>query len=66
MTIKGYTVHWAFAAGDTRAACGVRPKTFMGKPALTQDFRRVTCRACERFAALDQMADAPAVVEVAK
>jgi hypothetical protein len=47
MVIKGYTVH--LKTGD-RTACGVKPRLFLGKPAVSSNLRRVTCQQCERAA----------------
>lgn len=41
---KGHTVHLDIGG---RTACGVTPKRFLGKPAVSKNIRYVTCRACE-------------------
>lgn len=43
--IKGFTVHLDV---DGRAACGVKARGFRGRPGISKDLRRVTCRECEK------------------
>jgi len=50
MMIKGHTVHFGTTDGVGVAACGTKPRSFLGKPAITADVRRVTCPACEKLA----------------